>query len=90
MPYIRQVDREKYAETLDALLNLLDGVPKEKKYGHINFCVTYLLKYLTYEKQTTYDDYNSIIGVLECIKQEFYRKLISVYEDVKEKENGGI
>jgi len=37
-----------------------------------------------------YADYNEVIGVLECVKQELYRKVISKYEDKKEKENGTV
>jgi hypothetical protein len=33
---------------------------------------------------------NNIIGVLECAKQEFYRKVCSPYEDQKSKDNGNV
>jgi len=37
-----------------------------------------------------YDDYNTLIGVLENIKLELYRRKIIPYEDIKIKENGDV
>lgn len=37
-----------------------------------------------------YAIYNRLIGVIECIKQEFYRRKVSPYEDKKCKENGDV
>jgi len=37
-----------------------------------------------------YKRYNKAMGVLECIKQEFYRRVISKYEDQKIEENGDV
>jgi len=31
-----------------------------------------------------------MIGVLECVKQEFYRRKVAPYEDIKIIENGDI
>jgi hypothetical protein len=33
---------------------------------------------------------NKAIGVLECIKLEFYRRVAAPYEDVKIKESGDV
>jgi hypothetical protein len=33
---------------------------------------------------------NELIGVMECVKQEFYRRRLGIYEDLKLKENGDI
>jgi len=92
MPYIKQEDRKQYDEILNKLRELLSKVPDNKKYGHINYCFTYILKYLFNLEHgpITYNDYNSIIGVLECIKLEYYRKLVSEYEDEKIESNGEV
>ena len=37
-----------------------------------------------------YAKYNEVIGVLECVKLEFYRRAVSVYEDSKLIENGDV
>ena len=33
---------------------------------------------------------NRAMGVLECIKQEFYRRVAAPYEDIKIVENGDV
>jgi len=42
------------------------------------------------DKRKCYQTYNDVIGVLECIKQELYRRFVSKYEDLKIKQNGDI
>jgi len=37
-----------------------------------------------------YSVYNRLIGVLECVKQEYYRRKIASYEDEKIIENGDV
>lgn len=79
MPYIKPKDRGE-------LIN-------EKRFpetpGELNFMLTaYILDYLSIKSK--YSDYNEIIGVLECVKQEFYRRAAVPYEDKKIKENGDV
>lgn len=38
----------------------------------------------------SYHYYNEAMGVLECVKQELYRRLIAPHEDEKRKENGDV
>lgn len=78
MPYI---DKERRKE-------LLRGFPA-KTPGELNFiltteCIEYLGLSLSYSKL------NEIVGVLECIKLELYRRVIANYEDEKIKENGDV
>jgi len=74
-----------------------------KNAGELNYFLTtsilFYLSNLNYNKLVkskkvsavnNYADYNEVIGVLECVKQELYRKVISKYEDKKEKENGTV
>ena len=88
MPYIKNEDRTQYYETILKLVNLLEKTPEEDRDGHINYVVTVLLKNL-YDPPK-YSRYNKAIGVLECIKLEFYRRMVSPYEDIKIKENGDV
>lgn len=102
MPYIKQEDRERYDDLIDKLKRELftaadSGHTEQCFTGHLNYIITSLIKrtYVGYiEKECNaklcYNDYNSIIGLLECCKQEFYRKQISIYEDLKIKENGDV
>lgn len=59
--------------------------------GELNFVLTDLcLRYLNIKTKQDYAAYNEVIGVLECMKQELYRKRVAAYEDKKEQENGPI
>lgn len=79
MPYIKQRRRkeiEKY--------NLIGVVP-----GELNYNITKLiLQYLGGHE--SYTSYNEVIGVLECIKLELYRRVIAPHEDKKKEENGDV
>ena len=37
-----------------------------------------------------YTELSQVMGVLECVKQEFYRKMVAPFEDEKCKENGEV
>lgn len=79
MPYIKQFDRNHLQSGTDPL-----------NAGELNYSIHLILeKYLT-AKHESYQTYNDMIGVLECAKQELYRRLISPYEDMKKEENGDI
>lgn len=52
--------------------------------GRLNYIVTVLLKRLYTPR---YFNYNRAMGVLECVKQEFYRRVVAEYENEKIKEN---
>lgn len=55
--------------------------------GILNYIIT---KLLLSTSPTNYYDYNSLVGVLECCKLEFYRRAVAAYENVKIKENGDV
>lgn len=79
MPYIKKECRP-YIEK--CLFNL-DGLTS----GELNYTITRLL---LKQKPKNYEDFNRLIGVLECVKQEFYRRAVAVYEDKKIEENGDV
>jgi hypothetical protein len=91
MPYIYKYCRP----SLDAAvreahlaLTIEGAVP-----GNLNYLLTkIILEYLNFESvaQPNYTDYNEVIGVLECMKQEIYRRLIAPYEDAKLLTNGDV
>ena len=88
MPYILKKDRTQYVPTLSLLINILKKTPEIDRDGHINFVITTLLKNL-YDPPK-YRRYNKAIGVLECIKLEFYRRMVAPYEDKKTELNGDV
>ena len=57
--------------------------------GNLNFVVTSVLKRLI-AKNKRYKTMNDLIGALECIKLELYRKVCGSYEELKEAENGPV
>jgi hypothetical protein len=77
-----------YEKVLTELIRLLHEVPEEERDGHINYIVTVLLKRLY--QPANYRRYNKAIGVLECIKMEFYRTMVGPYEEEKIRENGDV
>ncbi len=79
MPYITQERRK----AIDLAYH--DPVTiGEVNYFIIKTCLAY------WEFHQSYQGINDIIGVLECAKQEFYRRVAAPYEDKKIKENGDV
>jgi len=84
MPYIKKPDRFR----LDDWITYLAG--NCTNCGELNYAISKLChRYLNKEKES-YKNYNEVIGVLECAKQELYRKKITPYEEIKIKENGNL
>lgn len=88
MPYIRQENRVK-------LMSLIDEIYKCKDYykleaGDINYIITVLLKAYMEHKEKNYTLLNEVIGILECAKQEFYRREVAPYEQKKIAQNGDV
>lgn len=89
MPYIDKQSREKYIPKVKELAELIKNEDKELTAGSINYFVSLLLDQV-YGKTPRYYQHNEVIGVLECIKQEFYRRRTAPYEDEKILSNGDI
>lgn len=87
MPYIKMEDREKYEDVLKELINILKDLPVERIDGELNYVITRMLKE---SYPLRYFNLNRAMGVLECAKQEFYRRVVAPYEDVKIKESGDV
>ena len=60
--------------------------------GTLNYIITRLCDYWCrdWQGESNYAKYNTVIGVLECVKQELYRRQIAPYEDEKCEENGDV
>jgi hypothetical protein len=79
MPYVTQKIRD----------NLVDGDPP-RTAGELNFAITELCEHYRAENGDFYTTFNEIIGVLECAKLEYYRRVVAKYEKVKCNENGDV
>lgn len=86
MPYISQEERKKYEASINELVSKL---PKEieKIDGHLNYIITKILKSVYKQR---YFDYNRAIGLLECVKQEYYRVIVAAYEEEKRSKTGDV
>ena len=82
MPYIKELHRV----NLD---NIVRQVPI-LAIGDLNYLITSILLEHLETTSKTYTDYNSVVGVLECAKLEFYRRAVAAYEDEKISENGDV
>lgn len=80
MPYIH----EKYRGELD----FSERGPENA--GELNYKLTRtILDYMAH-KPLTYSLLNEVMGVLECCKQEFYRRPVADYENKKLDLNGDV
>lgn len=57
--------------------------------GQLNYKITQLCTEFL-GTQPSYDSINEIVGILECAKLEFYRRVAAPYEDKKIQENGDV
>jgi hypothetical protein len=104
MPYIKQVNRPKFDKAITTMfdsfveLEMGDGDCEairdyKKNYripvGDVNYVISSVL-WNMFDFNPSYANGNDIVGVLECIKQEFIRRKLSPYEDKKIVENGDI
>lgn len=81
MPYITEKRRER--------VEAGDG---PATVGELNYqitcdCMSYML---SAGIEPSYSAMNEIIGVLECVKQEFYRRVLIPHEEEKIKQNGDV
>jgi ribosomal protein S3AE len=87
LPYIMAGNRNKYEKILENLVNILKTLPPEEIDGELNYVVTKILKEIY---PLRYFHINKAIGVLECIKLEYYRRVAAPYEDSKIENTGDI
>ena len=84
MPYIKQEQRI----DIDAVIHQL--APLIKDAGTFNYAVTRLSHLYIKEKGLRYANLNELIGAMECMKLELYRKIAAPYETEKLVENGPV
>jgi ribosomal protein S3AE len=87
LPYIKTDNRTKYNTVLKELIKTLKALPPEEVDGELNYVITKLLKDIY---PLRYFHINKAIGVLECAKLEYYRRVAAPYEDLKIQESGDI
>jgi len=87
MPYILK-DRRKEINPL--LVELIKEVQKdETTAGDLNYAISQII-WNAYDAKPGYARANSLMGVLQGVQAEFYRRKVAPYEDEKIDENGDI
>lgn len=84
MPYIVPNRREAFEEWLVRGPGLL-----KSSSGDLNYIITRLCQQWLGGAES-YEDYKDVIGILETVKLEFYRRALAPYEDAKIQENGDV
>lgn len=87
MPYIKMEERVKYRKNLEKIIDILKSQPVDRIDGELNYVITRMLKE---SYPLRYFNLNRAVGVLECAKLEFYRRVVAPYEDTKIEENGDV
>lgn len=88
MPYIK---KDRRTELVDFKRMGIDVKSREvSTSGELNFVITSILCDYLNKYGLSYATINDIVGVLECAKIEFYRRIASPYEDKKIEENGDV
>ena len=89
MPYIDQHNRNLLEPLIAPLVSHLQGINDEDIEGVMNYTITTLATRVM-NKPWRYKWINRTVGFLECVKQEFYRRLVSEYEFKCIQRNGDI
>jgi hypothetical protein len=87
MPYIQLGDKLTYEESLQ---DLNFEINKKCTPGDLNYLLTRICLMYIQHRGKNYTHLNDVVGVLECCKQELYRRIISKYEDEKRDLNGEV
>ena len=83
MPYIKQFNRTPIDRHVCNLV--------VTNAGELNYAITTLIDTLFENGWTPdYNNFNTILGVLEAVKLELYRRVIAPYEDEKLQLNGDV
>lgn len=93
MPYIDQntIDRCTLDENVEFLADAIIGSYQDDELeGVMNYTISRLVSKVMGSGGWRYKKFNRAIGVLECVKQELYRRLIGPYEDKAIAKNGDL
>jgi hypothetical protein len=95
MPYISQVERDKFEMHIDGLSTLIAAVamdyPEETSFaGLLNYTVSELTMRVVHKRfgKLRYGIIATVCGVLTNVKDELYRRVAAPYEDKAIAKNG--
>lgn len=85
MPYIKLAGRNRFENLLHQVVQTM---PSDA--GELNYLISRIIDTYIQVKGKDYQNLNEVIGVLECVKQEYYRRIAAPYEDIKQAANGDV
>ena len=96
MPYIDEQERVELDSQIDNMIlairnnktNLNNPHDFSNYLGRINYCFSRIIYGVM--RDVSYRNIAMVTGVLENIKQEYYRRVAEPYEDIKIRQNGYI
>ncbi len=96
MPYIDEEERLELDTQIDNMIlairdnktNLNNPHDFSNYLGRINYCFSRIIYGVM--RDVSYRNIAMVTGVLENIKQEYYRRVAEPYEDIKIRQNGDI
>lgn len=96
MPYISEEERTELDSQIDNMIlairnnktNLNNPHDFSNYLGRINYCFSRIIYGVM--RDVSYRNIAMVTGVLENIKQEYYRRVAEPYEDIKIRQNGDI
>ena len=101
-PYIDQNSRDRIEDEIvifstydDEYLHGVNPIneiaSRIKTNGDLNYVLTRIcLQFLLNQPKQGYQERQNIVGTLECCKQEFVRRVLDKYEEIKIIENGDL
>lgn len=92
MPYIvedkRRVLEPAIHQVQDALRQIQCDDPEGSFEGVLNYLFTTII--LRSYTRNNYDEHNRVMGLLDCVKTEYYARRVTPYEKQKAYENGDV
>lgn len=89
MPYTKPELRKKVDALIGRLNDVVFNTELPANIGLLNYIITRIIS-AEIRNNECYQTINEAIGILECCKQELYRRLAVPYENRKCKENGDV
>ena len=91
MPYVTDSNRDCVDDAIDVVLREITRIADDDNLeGIVNYTVTRICNDAIINKKPRYKKINQVLGVLEAVKLEFYRRLAANYEDEAKEKNGDL
>lgn len=87
MPYVKSEYRELVEKQLNEMFHKIMRVPREDRAGVLTYVIYKLFIDLHANR---YSDFAILMGVLDCVGKEFYRRVIAPHEDEAAQRNGDV